>query len=249
MAINAGAEKDRVEASSESSNADERDASTLKRILLIEDHPLFRGAFEGLLRAFAPNAAILSVGVLQDAFKHIESGDQIDCAFVDLELPDAQGFDGVRKLRAALPEMPLVVVSGLGNGVTRETCLAEGVFDVLPKTSNQEEYFRRLPLMLDALATVPRAEAQDRSSLLERRFRLSRRQAQIADYLIEGKRNGAIAQELGITENTVKVHITKLLNTLAVKSRAEATAVLLSDQVIERPSTTDNSPGESDTGC
>lgn len=228
----------------ESEGESDRSASALRRLLLVEDHPLFRGAFESLLRAFAPNAAILSAGTLGGVTQFINSGEQIDCAFVDLELPDAQGFEGIHKLHGVLPDMPIIVVSALGNGLTRESCLSEGAFEVLSKVSNQEEYFRTLPLILDTVAKLPRSEAQDRTSLLERRFGLSPRQAQIAEYLIEGKRNGAIALELGISGHTVKVHITKLFYTLGAKSRAEATAILLSDEVITRPSTGVNKSDE-----
>lgn len=202
------------------------------RVLIADDHPLYRSAMSNVLADVFPDAALVECENLADALQHLEQG-SIDLVLLDLNLPDAERTDGLARLRSAAPATPIVVCSALDEpGLVRE-CFQLGVAGYLPKSSGMEVTRHALQLVRgggvyvpsQALAESPAGEddgnAED-TAAVARGGDLTPRQRTVLSLLERGMSNKAIARELGIGEITVKAHVSAILRKLGVENRLQA---------------------------
>jgi diguanylate cyclase (GGDEF)-like protein len=109
------------------------------KLLVVEDDPIDLAMLEQLLAQVQPACAVSVVGTVESALQCVEAG-EIDCVLLDLGLPDAEGFQALRRLRAASAELPVVVLTGRSDIETGHAAIAAGAHDVLVKgqsTGNQ----------------------------------------------------------------------------------------------------------------
>jgi DNA-binding NarL/FixJ family response regulator len=182
-------------------------------LYVIDDHPLMREAVVMLLRRLRPGANIVEldrIGGMESAVKQHGNPDLI-C--LDLKLPDTTGTSGVIELKKRFPETPLAVLSASPAGDAEEACVEAGADIYIEKSSGAQEIGNALRALLSADGQFEELTPADN--------KLSKRQKQLIVMLDRGLSNREIADELGISEHTVKVHLWRLFRRLGVKSRTQ----------------------------
>jgi DNA-binding NarL/FixJ family response regulator len=198
------------------------------RILIIDDHPLFRDALRMALTSSGPNYAVLESGTLEDAAQHVGHADGVDLVLLDLKMPGVQGLSGLAYMRASFPDVPIAIVSGLDDAAVIHRAMALGAAGYVPKSTPAD-------LMRDAVSRILRGDVwvpQDLAAasahdlalddMAHRLSTLTPQQLRVLMMLKEGKLNKQIAYELDVTEATVKAHVSAILLKLDVDSRTQA---------------------------
>ncbi len=183
-------------------------------IYVIDDHPLMREAISMLLRRLRPTAAVIEIerlGLLAAAI--LEHGEPTLFS-LDLKLPDTTGVSGVRQLKNMFPAVPLAVLSASPSSDWESHCLEAGADIYIEKSAGAVEMGAALKglILADDAFEEPQSPEQ----------KLSKRQHQLLQLLNKGLSNLQIAEELGINEHTVKVHLWRLFRRIDVKSRTQA---------------------------
>ena len=183
-------------------------------LYVIDDHPLMREAVVMLLRRMRPGAEVVELdrlGGVEAAFRQHGAPDLIT---LDLKLPDTTGTSGVHELKKRFPDTPLAVLSASPAGDAEEACIEAGADIYIEKSSGAQEIGNALRALLSADGQFEELAPTDN--------KLSKRQKQLIVMLDRGLSNREIADELGISEHTVKVHLWRLFRRLGVKSRTQA---------------------------
>lgn len=202
-------------------------------ILIADDHPLFREALVGRLRRLIANATILEVADLPQLQTQLLERDDIDLVLLDLNMPGAHGLSALVHARALAPSVAVVVVSALEDTAIMHRATALGAAGYIPKSADLQQVISVLstvlsggivppPAMDEAMVSSDEATLTDAESDAARRIgQLTPQQFRIATLLAVGKLNKQIASELGITEATVKVHMSTILRKLGVQNRTQ----------------------------
>ena len=181
-------------------------------IYVIDDHPLMREAIVMLLRRVRPGTELIELSQLSELEPAIAKGSAPELFCLDLKLPDTLGLSGVRLVSNQFPDVPLAVISATPASDMEEWCREAGADVYIEKSAGAAEIVNALRLML---------QGDSEMAGLEDITRLSKRQNQLLHMLDEGLSNRDIAERLGISEHTVKVHLWRLFRRLGVKSRTQ----------------------------
>ncbi|MDP1740545.1 MAG: response regulator transcription factor [Polaromonas sp.] len=183
------------------------------RIFVIDDHPLMREAVVLLIRRLHTKASVTELDRLAAVTGAVEQDGMPDVICLDLKLPDTHGVSGVRELRQQFPDVPIVVLSAAPAEDFRDLSLEAGADVYIEKSAGATEISRVLKSFLD--------DSSDPEAITDPE-KLSKRQKQLLVMLDRGMSNRDIANELQISEHTVKVHLWRLFRRLNVKSRSQA---------------------------
>ncbi|MDO4769225.1 MAG: response regulator transcription factor [Brachymonas sp.] len=181
---------------------------------IVEDHPLYRESLATLLRRIKPGETIVELGRIGALPAAVKKHGAPEMICLDLTLSDSLGMSGVREAKHHYPSSLLVVVSDQSSDEVERSCLDAGADAYISKSSETKDIFMTLRTLLLPDSTM---ETEDLSS-----SRLSKRQVQLLAALEQGLSNRDIAERLGISEHTVKVHLWRLFRRLGVKSRTQA---------------------------
>ncbi|MGO4871797.1 MAG: response regulator transcription factor [Roseiarcus sp.] len=201
------------------------------RLLIVDDHPLFREALESAVRLVHPDAEILEATSLEGALEALEAADGVDLALFDLSLPGTSGLSGLVRLRKSFPKLPVVVVSGIEEPRIVREILALGVAGYVPKSTSKRELARAIAEVLQGSVYCPEAyrdlaqplpSERDSEQILARLREFTAQQLRVLEMIRSGKQNKQIAYELGLAETTVKAHVSEILRKLGVFSRTKA---------------------------
>jgi len=197
-------------------------------LIVVDDHPLFRGALKQILCGAIEGLKVSEGGSFDDLAGAIESGKEVDLVLLDLALPGADGLSALIQLRVRHPELPVVVVSASEAPATVRRCLQLGALGFIPKSLSADRIREAIETVLHGRVWVPSeidlsgAEASDVSELLSRMASLTPQQVRVLAMLSEGLLNKQIAFKLGVSEATVKAHVSAILQKLGVDSRTQA---------------------------
>lgn len=198
-------------------------------VLIIDDHPLLRDAVETALTRAADGAARAThAASLADALAALETND-FCLAFLDLTLSDASNFDGLIKLQAVRPNLPVVIVSATENPEAIRRAQRLGATGYLPKSLGLADMTAAITAALEgrgwfpALPNEAETVGEDPAS---RVASLTPAQRRVLDGLSEGLLNKQIAYEMGISQATVKAHMTAIFRKLGVGNRTQALLAL-----------------------
>lgn len=204
----------------------------MRRILIIDDHPLFREALQSAVMRMLPKAEIYEASNLEEGLKAIRAIGRINLALLDLYMPNVRGFDGLLTLRTLYPTLPVVVISGQEDPRFVREALNYGAAGFIPKSYSKEQIGKALLSILEGSVFVPSdtegdstmvAPEQDEHLELARRLMsLTRQQLVVLKMIREGKLNKQIAYELGLSETTIKSHVSEILRKLHVVNRTQA---------------------------
>lgn len=188
-------------------------------VYVIDDHPLMREAVVMLLRRVRPGVEVVELSQLSAIEGEVAERGEPDFFCLDLKLPDTVGVSGVKYLKAQFPDVPLVVISASPAVDAEEWCRAAGADLYIEKSAGAGE----ITSVLRSFMTIDSqlGELDDTTGELEFDARLSKRQKQLIVMLDQGLSNREIADQLGISEHTVKVHLWRLFRRLGVKSRTQ----------------------------
>jgi len=205
-----------------------------QNILVVEDHPLFCEALRMALQGNLHAERVETASTLAEALQLLSSGYDTDLLLLDLNLPDVSGVDGLLRLKAASPRVPVVVVSALSDDRVIANVLSAGAAGFVPKDTPKDELLRAVRVVLDGGVYTPekyseptRADdsAEGVGDAVKRLAELTPQQLRILELICEGQLNKQIAYELSIAETTVKAHVTAILRKLRVHSRTQAVLV------------------------
>jgi DNA-binding NarL/FixJ family response regulator len=202
------------------------------KILVGDPHPLFRAGLRLLLEPLREGVAFDEAGTFDGLVDQCRDGGRHDLILMDLRLPGWPGFEGLRAVRALQPDTPLVVVSASEDVGDMRQALDQGARGFIPKSSSSAVLRGALDLVLSGGVYVPpmafRAspEPSEHHQEPEDEPRGSRglttRQRDVLTALRTGKSNKLIAYELGLSEGTVKIHVTAIFKALGVRNRTQA---------------------------
>jgi len=213
------------------------------KLLLIDDHPLFRDGLSLLIQhrldlAEHGGAEVLEAGGLQEALALLERHVDVDLVLLDLGLADRQGLGTLTEWRELAPHLPVVVLSADDRAGTILAAIDQGASGFIPKTVEapvMQEALRRVlsggvylpPLPTDAVLSADPVVADDEGLREEpvgpdATLGLSGRQLDVLRLLVEGKPNKEICRVLSLSESTVKTHLSAIFRKLKVSSRTQA---------------------------
>lgn len=181
-------------------------------IFVVDDHPLMREAVVMLLRRISTQIGVVELDRVAAVAPAVQAHGQPELICLDLKLPDTHGVSGVRELKQQLPDVPIVVLSAAAPQDYQDLALEAGADAFISKAASANEISAALRSFLLSADEMPGAPPE----------KLSKRQKQLLVMLDKGLSNRDIADELEISEHTVKVHLWRLFRRLNVKSRSQA---------------------------
>ncbi len=182
-------------------------------IFVIDDHPLMREAVVMLIHRLSSKATVTELDQLAAVMPAVQQHGVPELICLDLKLPDTQGVSGVRELKQQFPDVPLIVLSAAPAEEYEDLAIEAGADAYIQKSAGATEIANVLRVFLDG-ELEPETTAPTE--------KLSKRQKQLLVMLDRGLSNRDIAEELQISEHTVKVHLWRLFKRLNVKSRSQA---------------------------
>jgi DNA-binding NarL/FixJ family response regulator len=198
------------------------------RLLIADDHPLFRGALREAVNGLFERAEIGEAGTFEEVTALLERGGDVDLILLDLRMPGVRGFSGLMYLRAQYPSLPIVVVSANDEPAVIRRCMEFGASGFIPKTLGIEALRAAIARVLQGEVWTPpdvdltRQSDAETTALIARLSTLTPQQVRVLMMLSGGLLNKQIAYELGVSEATVKAHVSAILQKLGVESRTQA---------------------------
>jgi len=201
----------------------------LARVLIIDDHPLFRKGARLLLE---PESGFTVVGEASSGAEGLQLAATLetDLILLDLHMAEMDGLETLKRLRHANPDARVVMLTVSDQEQDLVTALRTGASGYLLKDTEPEDLLVQLHQVLEGRLVLSesltehlmRAVCREQEPTPIERAGLTEREAEILQGVAEGQSNKHIARSLGITEGTVKVHMKHLLRKLGLRSRVEA---------------------------
>ena len=201
---------------------------TAFRVLIADDHPLMVGGLRQAVLAATPDAEIAVAHDFDSMVVALDASPDTDLVLLDLTMPGVRGFSGLLFLRSERPSIPVIVVSGNAERAVIRHCMEFGAAGFIPKTSSLDTMRGAITQVLDGgrwtpadfdPSPVPNGES---SAMARRLASLTPQQIRVLMMLSQGLLNKQIAYELGVSEATVKAHVSAILQKLGVESRTQA---------------------------
>lgn len=200
------------------------------KILLADDHPLFREGVKHVLMLLGEDVRIVDAHDYPSLFAEAAAHPDLDLVLADLYMPGMGGHEGVAEFRNQFPDTPLVIMTASESRADARRALASGALGYVLKSSPSQEMLDALIRVLDGGIYVPPIldgdeHPDDRVSLMplsRQGIRLTHRQLEVLKLLLQGKTNKIIARELDLSEGTVKIHVAAIFKALGVTNRTEA---------------------------
>lgn len=189
------------------------------RIIIADDHPLFRTALSHAVGKVWPDAEVVEAGSAAAAVAAL--GDQADALLLDLHMEDSNGLSVLMDLRQDFPALPIVIVSASVEPRVYAAASQLGAAAFIPKSASLDQMREALVAVREGDNWFPDSDAGADDDLA-RMASLTPAQRRILGQMRAGLLNKQIAYELDISEATVKAHITAIFRKLGVVSRTQA---------------------------
>jgi DNA-binding NarL/FixJ family response regulator len=203
-------------------------AADATHLVIADDHPLFRDALRQAVGSVVASARIDEAGSFEELTALLDQDSDVDLVLLDLTMPGISGFSGLIYLRAQFPAIPVVIVSASDDGGTIRQSLDFGASGFIPKRFGVETLRDAIMKVLGGDVWVPAdtdlssATDPELVRLRDRLVTLTPQQVRVLMMLSEGLLNKQIAYELGVSEATIKAHVSAILQKLGVESRTQA---------------------------
>jgi DNA-binding NarL/FixJ family response regulator len=198
------------------------------RLIIADDHPLFRGALRQAVAGVLSEARIDETGTFEDLTRLLEQDSEVDLILLDLSMPGISGFSGLIYLRAQYPATPVVIVSASDDVGTIRQSLDFGASGFIPKRFGVDTLRDAILKVMEGDVWVPpdvdmaAAADPEMTKLRDRLVTLTPQQVRVLMMLSQGLLNKQIAYELSVSEATIKAHVSAILQKLGVESRTQA---------------------------
>ena len=214
---------------------------TIMKILLVDDHVLFREGIALLLRSLVASDSLYQAGTCEEALARVAEDPSIELVLMDINLPGTSGINAIALIRAQFPLIPVVGLSSSDDKQTILDAIDAGAMGFIPKSSSSAVLFAALQLVLSkGIYIPPEAFLRDRSVSTRTAVRangdksgtaehatpgdlgLTPRQSEVLFLILQGKSAKAIAKDLSLSSSTVKIHTSAALRALNVTTRTQA---------------------------
>lgn len=228
---------DRIIAPDGPGRADGRDfgrdtVSAGHKFVIADDHPLFRGALKQAIAGLADVSSVLEAGDFESVKAIVAANEDLDIVLLDLSMPGASGLSGLISLRGIHATVPVVIISAHDDPETIRRALELGASGFISKSASMDEIRNAVETVLSGEITAPGdidlgvERDPEISDLIKRLQSLTPQQTRVLGMLAEGLLNKQIAYELGVSEATIKAHVSAILQKLGVDSRTQAVILL-----------------------
>ncbi|MBB5702337.1 DNA-binding NarL/FixJ family response regulator [Ochrobactrum daejeonense] len=200
--------------------------------IIADDHPLFRGALRQVLSGQSQDVEIIEAGDFNAVKKLVGEKEDIDLLLLDLTMPGGSGLSGLVTLKALQPALPIIIVSATDDATTIRHAVELGASGFISKSASMETIGEAVRAVLAGEVWTPddieldHPQDPEIEALIVRLRTLTPQQTRVLTMLAEGLLNKQIAYELGVSEATVKAHVSAVLQKLGVDSRTQAVILL-----------------------
>jgi len=202
-------------------------------ILIVDDHPVLREGISALLRQDGTDTVVLQAGSASEALQLINDYADLDVIVLDLMLPGMGGLQALTEFAKIRPELPVIMLSSSEDPRDARQAFAHGALGYVPKSSSRYALLSAIKLVLNGDLYVPKllvepgpeARTTTFTPQGEASLSLTERQIDVLRLICDGRPNKTIATELGLSEKTVKTHITAIFKALKVANRTQAATV------------------------
>jgi two-component system nitrate/nitrite response regulator NarL len=192
------------------------------KILIVDDHPLFRAGFQAVLEQSSLDAGVLSVSSLPEALQALEQDGEIGLVLLDIHLKGDDGFNALKVIGARFPTTACILISGDEQEGVAARAISAGASGFIPKSFTADEMIAAIERVLAGEVFVP--ESPTLTSTPESAG-LTLRQLEVISMLGRGFSNKEIARALDVAERTVKAHVSAVFEALNVRNRTQAVLV------------------------
>lgn len=197
-------------------------------IIIADDHPLFLGALRQAVSGLEGENTIVEAGDFDAAKAAAKRYPDTDLMLLDLAMPGVSGFSGLMSLRAEFASLPIVIVSATDDPATMRHAIELGASGFISKSAGIEDMRAGIRAVLEGDIWMPvcgqsgQEHDPELADLISRLRTLTPQQSRVLSMLGEGLLNKQIAYELGVSEATIKAHVSAILLKLKVDSRTQA---------------------------
>ncbi len=204
-------------------------------VLTVDDHSVFRAGLGPVLKRLDPDVKLFEAYDFNSALKSAKNIPDLDLILLDLMMPGMDAFEGLTAIRHVVPHVPLVVVSMIEDRQDVLRAVELGALGYIPKTAGLDEMYEALQQVLSGAIYLPpailrmtRATEADQPSVRgtaasssEAWNALTKRQRDVVEFLARGLTNSQIADQLGLSESTIRVHVSTILERLRLNNRTQ----------------------------
>ena len=198
-------------------------------VIVADDHPLFRTAIKEALQASQGETRFLEANSFESLQELVDKNQDVDLVLLDLHMPGVSGFAGLMYLCKQYPSVPVVIISANEDPLVIQRALSHGAAGFIPKSSNITTITSAINDILMGEVWVPDSKQSNlpgnnvsELALAKRMAQLTPQQFKVLMLVSQGLLNKQIAYEMGISEATVKAHVTAIMNKLGVTNRTQA---------------------------
>ena len=199
------------------------------KIILADDHPLFRQALMITLKSHFSGAEIFDAETIPELEQHLQNVNDADLLLLDLDIPGAQGFNSLITIRRSYPNLGVVIISGFEDKETIYKAMNFGAAGFIPKSTPVPEMVVAIKEVLNGKLWTPDGDfnGSAQTSIADDKIAsLTPKQHKILLMFADGLLNKQIAYELGLSESTIKSHASTIFLKLGVRNRTQAVIVL-----------------------
>jgi DNA-binding NarL/FixJ family response regulator len=200
------------------------------RVLIADDHPVVRLGLVTIINAQAGMCVKTEVSSGADAVRCF-GRDQIDVGLIDLRMPGMSGLEVIMRIRGAEPKARLIVLTTYDGDEDIHSALEAGAMGYIIKAMPHEVLIKAIRRVAAGHRYIPDSVSRQLSQRLPDSD-LTPREQEVLVLIVKGRSNREIAQELGITEGTVKCHVNVILGRLGVSARTQAAVVALQRGIV-----------------
>ncbi len=198
-----------------------------EKIIIADDHPLFRQALLGTLKLKLTQTKWLEAQTITELEQQLSDHSDSDLVLLDLHIPGAHGFNTLIHIRNHFPQIPVVVVSAHEDHETIHKAMGYGASGFIPKSTPVDDIYHAIQQVLLGNIWTPEAYSatapmQDNNNIAERVASLTQQQYRILMMFAQGMLNKQIAYDLHVSEATIKAHATAIFRKLDVRNRTQA---------------------------
>ncbi|WP_096085693.1 response regulator [Agaribacterium haliotis] len=216
------------------------------RVLLIEDHALFREGVTLILKQLGEGIEVECGESADDALALAQRGSKPDLILLDYHLCGSNGLECLHKMQPLCPETPMIMLSAEQDQSLIQAALNAGARGFITKTSSSQVMLSAIQLVLNGGLYVPPEMLQPQNndsatarkqnplgvSTSNKQYHLTSRQLDVLRHMLDGQSNKEIARELNMSPSTVKVHVAAILRELDVKNRTQAVNIAKSEHIL-----------------
>ncbi|ARN74655.1 response regulator [Oceanicoccus sagamiensis] len=206
------------------------------KLLLVDDHTLFREGLSYLLEKLDPEVLILEADSYNSALEKLSDNKDINLILLDLSLPDKDGFEVLEFCLEQFSAIPVAILSASKSTKDMQQAMDMGAVGFIPKDTSSEIMLSALRTMLVGGYYIPTALTKAPAAMTAKQpgdpFYLTGRQLDVVTLVCDGMTNKEIAKQLDLAEATIKMHMSSIMTSLNVTNRTQVAKVAIERKLL-----------------